>query len=141
MQGVDYIWTLSPIVKLNSINVLITLTIQYNIKMHQLDVKTMFLNGYLDENIVIWITKCIDTTKKLYPYIFEKSQGKQKIGIVMFFLGISSITCKISMWKIWFKFMIFQESFCMISKFKKIVWTNVSILLEFFSLINVHQSV
>jgi hypothetical protein len=53
MQGFDYIETLSPMVKLNSINVLITLDIQYNLEMHQLDVKTMFLNGYLDENIVI----------------------------------------------------------------------------------------
>jgi len=44
----------------------------------------MFLNSYLDENTVIRITKCIDTTKKLYPYIFEKSQEKEKIGIIIF---------------------------------------------------------
>jgi len=38
MQGVDYIETLSPIVKLNSINVLITLAMQCNLEMHQLNV-------------------------------------------------------------------------------------------------------
>ncbi len=53
MQGIDYIETLSLMVKLYSINVLIRLAIQYNPEMHQLDVKTMFLNGYLDKDTII----------------------------------------------------------------------------------------
>jgi hypothetical protein len=38
-------------VKLNSIKVLIALVTQHYRKMHQLDVKTTFSNGYLDEDI------------------------------------------------------------------------------------------
>jgi hypothetical protein len=42
VQGVDYIKTFSPMVKLNSIKVLIALATKHNLEMHQLDVKTTF---------------------------------------------------------------------------------------------------
>jgi len=95
MQGVDYMKTFSPMVKLNSINVLVILVIQRNLETHQLDVKTMFLNGYLDENSIIGITKCMD---KNYSLTFLKNHKRKTIiGIVLFFFGIGFATCKISM--------------------------------------------
>jgi hypothetical protein len=45
VQGIDYIKTFSPMVKLNSIKVLIAQAIEDNLEMHQLDVKTTFFNG------------------------------------------------------------------------------------------------
>ena len=51
VQGIDYTETFSPVVKLNSIKVLLALATQYNFEIHQLDVKTTFLNGNLDEEI------------------------------------------------------------------------------------------
>ena len=51
VQGIDYSETFSPVVKLNSIKVLLALATQYNLEIHQLDVKTTFLNGYIDEDI------------------------------------------------------------------------------------------
>ena len=51
VQGIDYTETSSPVVKLNSIKVLLALATQYNFEIHQLDVKTTFLNGNLDEEI------------------------------------------------------------------------------------------
>ena len=36
---------------MNSIKVLLALATQYNLEIHQLDVKTAFLNGYIDEDI------------------------------------------------------------------------------------------
>ena len=51
VQGLDYMETFSPVVKLNSIKVILALATQYNFEIHQLDVKTAFLNGYLEEDI------------------------------------------------------------------------------------------
>jgi hypothetical protein len=43
--------TFFHVVKITLIHVLLTLTIQFDWETHQLDVKTPFLNGYLDEKI------------------------------------------------------------------------------------------
>jgi len=51
------------------------------------------------ENTMIGATKCIDITKELYPYIFENSQKEIIISIVNLFLGICSITDKVSIFK------------------------------------------
>ncbi len=53
MPGVDFGETFSPVVKLIIIRVLPTLAAQYDLEVHQLDAKTAFLNGYIDENIYI----------------------------------------------------------------------------------------
>ena len=53
VQGIDYSETFSPVVKLNSIKVLLALATQYNLEIHQLDVKTAFLHGYIDEDIYL----------------------------------------------------------------------------------------
>jgi len=42
IQGVDYMETFSPVVKLNSIKVLLALATQHDYEIHQLDVKTAF---------------------------------------------------------------------------------------------------
>jgi hypothetical protein len=47
--------TLSPIAKIISIHVLSTLVAQFDYEIHQLDVKPTFFNGYLDEDIYIYI--------------------------------------------------------------------------------------
>ena len=51
VQGIDYIDTFSPVVKLNSIKLILALVAQYNLEAHQLDVKTAFLNGFLEDDI------------------------------------------------------------------------------------------
>jgi len=51
VQGLDYMETFSLVVKLNFVKVLLALATQYNFEIHQLDVKTAFLNGYLEEDI------------------------------------------------------------------------------------------
>ncbi len=43
--------TFFHVVKIILIHVLLTLTIQCDWEIHQLDVKTPFLNGYLDEKL------------------------------------------------------------------------------------------
>ena len=51
--GVDYTDTFSPVARLDTIRLLFALAAQNQWKIHQLDVKSAFLNGYLQEEIYI----------------------------------------------------------------------------------------
>ena len=50
-QGIDFDEIFSPIVKMCSIRFILGLTASMNLKFEQLNVKTAFLHGYLDEEI------------------------------------------------------------------------------------------
>ena len=49
--GIDYDETFSPVVKFQSIRVLLALAVQYDLQLHQMDVVTAFLNGNHKETI------------------------------------------------------------------------------------------
>ena len=46
--GIDYQETFAPVAKINSIRVLLSLAVNSNWPLHQLDVKNAFLNGDLE---------------------------------------------------------------------------------------------
>ena len=50
-QGVDYDETFSPIVMLKSIQILLAIAAHYDYEIWQMDVKTAFLNGNLEEEV------------------------------------------------------------------------------------------
>ena len=50
-EGIDYFDTYAPVARITSIRVLFTLASIYNLFVHQMDVKTTFLNGDLDEEV------------------------------------------------------------------------------------------
>jgi hypothetical protein len=50
-EGEDFFHTYSPVVQLTTIRVLISLAASYGLTIHQMDVKTAFLNGELEEEI------------------------------------------------------------------------------------------
>jgi hypothetical protein len=50
-KGIDYFDTYAPVARISSIRTLISLASIYNLEIHQMDVKTAFLNGYLDEEV------------------------------------------------------------------------------------------
>ena len=50
-EGVDYFDTYAPMARITSIRVLLTLTSIYKLIVHQMDVKTTFLNGDLNEEV------------------------------------------------------------------------------------------
>ena len=50
-EGLDYFDTYSHVTRITSIRMLIALVALYNLEIHQMDVKTTFLNGDLDEEI------------------------------------------------------------------------------------------
>ncbi|GKA57199.1 retrotransposon protein, putative, ty1-copia subclass [Tanacetum coccineum] len=51
LYGVDYEETFSPVVDIRAIRILISIAAYYDYEIWQMDVKTAFLNGYLDEDI------------------------------------------------------------------------------------------
>lgn len=51
--GVDYYETYAPVARLETIRTVIALAAQKKWKLYQLDVKSAFLNGYLEEEIYV----------------------------------------------------------------------------------------
>ena len=50
-EDIDFFFTFSPVTKITSIRLLIAIAVIYNLMIHQIDVKTTFLNGDLEEEI------------------------------------------------------------------------------------------
>ncbi|CAD5174224.1 unnamed protein product, partial [Musa acuminata subsp. malaccensis] len=50
-EGIDYNETFSPVSKKDSLRIVIALVAHYDLELHQMDVKTAFLNGDLDKEI------------------------------------------------------------------------------------------
>lgn len=51
LEGLDYFDTYSPLTRITSIRVILAISALRNIEVHQMDVKTAFLNGDLEEEI------------------------------------------------------------------------------------------
>jgi hypothetical protein len=50
-EDIDYTETFSPVSCKNSLRIIMTLVTHYDLELHQMDVKTAFLNGDLLENV------------------------------------------------------------------------------------------
>jgi hypothetical protein len=51
VEGIDYNETFSPIAKMNSIHLVLSLAISHKWEVHQMDVKSSLLHGYFQEEI------------------------------------------------------------------------------------------
>lgn len=52
-EGVDYEETYAPVARLESILILLAFTFYKQFKLYQMDVKSAFLNGYLNEEVYV----------------------------------------------------------------------------------------
>ena len=50
-EGIDYNETFSPVSCKDSFRIIVALVAHYDLELHQMDVKTAFLNGDLKENV------------------------------------------------------------------------------------------
>lgn len=64
-HGIDYQETYAPVAKLTSIRIVLAVANQMNLNLHQMDVKTAFLNGYLQEDIYMTTPEGIDEHGKV----------------------------------------------------------------------------
>ena len=53
VEGVDFDETFPPIARMESIRVLLTLACHLKFKLYQMDIKTAFLNGFLQEDVYV----------------------------------------------------------------------------------------
>ena len=53
VEGIDYDETFAPVVRYSSIRSILALSVQMGWKIHQMDVKTTFLNGVIEEEVYI----------------------------------------------------------------------------------------
>ncbi|WJZ93061.1 hypothetical protein VitviT2T_012024 [Vitis vinifera] len=60
--GIDYQETFAPVAKLNTVRVLLSLAANLDWSLHQLDVKNVFLNGDLEEEVYMDIPAGLETT-------------------------------------------------------------------------------
>ncbi|RVW37266.1 Retrovirus-related Pol polyprotein from transposon TNT 1-94 [Vitis vinifera] len=60
--GIDYQETFAPVAKLNTVRVLLSLAANLDWSLHQLDVKNVFLNGDLEEEVYMDILAGLETT-------------------------------------------------------------------------------
>ena len=53
VRGVDFEEVLSPVTRAESIRIIVAMAAQFKWKLHHLDVKSAFLNGYIEEDIYV----------------------------------------------------------------------------------------
>ena len=68
IEGIDYNETFSPVSCKDSFRIIMALVARYDLELHQIDVKTIFLNGDLEENVYMAQPKGFDM------------EGKERMG-------------------------------------------------------------
>jgi hypothetical protein len=53
VEGLDFRETYAPIARLEAIRILLACACAHNIKLYQMDVKSVFLNGYINKEVYV----------------------------------------------------------------------------------------
>ena len=72
-QGVGYEETFSPVAMLKFIRILLVITAHYDYEVWQIDVKTTFSNGYIEDNIYMDQPKGFESRDGFKVYKLKKS--------------------------------------------------------------------
>jgi alanine racemase len=76
-EGIDYNKTFSPISSNDSFRIIMTLVTHYDLELYHMDVKTIFLNGDLYENVYMTQTKGFVIEGKIKS-IYELKQASRQ---------------------------------------------------------------
>jgi hypothetical protein len=63
-EGIDYTETFSPVSCKDSLKIIMALVAHFDLELHQMDVKTTFLNGALLENVYMAQPKSFSVKEK-----------------------------------------------------------------------------
>jgi hypothetical protein len=64
VEGLDFRETYAPVARLGAIRILLTYVCAHNIKLYQIDVKSAFLNGYINEEVNVEQPPSFEDDKK-----------------------------------------------------------------------------
>jgi hypothetical protein len=74
VEGRDFGETYAPVTRLEAIKILLAYARAHNIKLYQIDVKSVFLNGYINELVYVEQPSGFEDEKKLnYIYKLRKA--------------------------------------------------------------------
>jgi hypothetical protein len=74
VEGLDFGETYAPIARLEAIRILLAYAYAHNIKLYQMDVKSAFLNGYINEEVYVEQPPGFEDDKKLnHVYKLKKA--------------------------------------------------------------------
>ena len=65
VEGLDFGETYAPVAKLNAIRIYLAYACAHNIKLYQMDMKSAFLNGYINELVYVEQPPSFEDEKKL----------------------------------------------------------------------------
>src|SRR4051812_31576686 len=68
VQGIDYNETFSPVAMLKSVRIVLAIAAYFDYEIWQMDVKTAFLNGNLDEDVYMIQPKVLSIHRMLVRY-------------------------------------------------------------------------
>ena len=69
-EGIDYTETFAPVARLEAIRLLISFSVNHNITLYQMDVKSAFLNGYISEEVYVKQPPGFENSEKL-DFVFK----------------------------------------------------------------------
>jgi hypothetical protein len=74
VEGLDFRETYAPVARLEAIRILLAYACAHNIKLYQMDVKSVFLNGYINEEVYVEQPPSFEDDKKLnHVYKLKKA--------------------------------------------------------------------
>ncbi|KAK1569056.1 hypothetical protein Q3G72_032065 [Acer saccharum] len=79
IEGIDFEETFAPVARLESIRLLLSISCVHKFKLHQMDVKSAFLNGFLQEEVFVEQPKgFVDAHHPNHAYRLKKALYRLK---------------------------------------------------------------
>jgi len=84
IEGVDYDKTFVPVAKLSSLQAILAITTEYNLEVHQMDIKSTYLNGELEEEIFMKPPPGFDVPNGMVLRLIKAIYGTKQGGHVWY---------------------------------------------------------